>query len=271
MRKNILSLCWITVALSSMGPEATAQTVIKLNPETVTEFDRYAQSVETEIGERWSGRKNLISAEDVPADKEKVLDGDFLIRTPTVSNKPQSVTDGLIHDWVGTVYIPNARVKQVIAVLRNFDDHKKIYPEITDSKTLRQSAAETDGYWRVEQKKGFVPVVLEVEQKAYYKELSPGKWNCRAYARNITEIDTGLFGRGHRFPKDEGHGYMWRMYAYWTLKEVDGGVLGECRMLSLSRSIPPALAWAVGPYVQKAPQESLTSTLRQTRNALQRP
>jgi hypothetical protein len=152
-------------------------------------------------------------------------------------------------------------------LLRNFDDHKKIYPEVADSKTLSQKGDETVGYWRVQQRKGLVPVVLEVQQNAYYRKLAPGKWNCRAYARKITEINTGPFSGGRRFPEGEGHGYMWRMYAYWSIEKVNGGVLAECRTLSLSRSIPQGLVWAVGPYVQKAPQESLTSTLKQTRDA----
>jgi hypothetical protein len=242
--------------------------VVKLNPETVAEFEQYSKTVEEEIGKRWDGKGNFISAEDSPSDKGNVMGGNLLVRPFRPDGRPRDITDGLIHDWVGTVFIPDTDPERVISVLRNFDNHKKIYPEITDSKTLSNTPTETVGYWRVEQKKGLVPVVLNVEQHAYYKELAPGKWTCRAYARKITEVDKGLFARGHTFPEGEGHGYMWKMYAYWSVEAVNGGVLAECRMLSLSRSIPQAVAWAVGPYVQKAPQESLTSTLKQTRDAV---
>jgi len=70
------------------------------------------------------------------------------------------------------------------------------------------------------------------------------------------------------FPEGEGHGFLWRMYAYWSIEAVNGGVLAESRTLSLSRSIPQGMAWAVGHYVQEAPQESLTSTLKQTKEAI---
>jgi hypothetical protein len=244
-----------------------AQLVVKLNPETVTEFDQYAKTVEAEIRKRWQGEGNFTSSQDSPSDEQKVRNGELLVRASSPDGKPKPITDGLIHDWVGTVFIPDTDPKRVIAVLRDFDNHKKIYPEIADSKTLHSTPTEVVGYWRVQQRKGIVPVVLDVEQHAYYKELAPGKWNCRAYARKITEIDKGIFMREHKFPEGEGHGYMWRMYAYWSIEPSDGGVLAECRMLSLSRSIPEAIAWAVGPYVQKAPQDSLTSTLKQTRDA----
>jgi hypothetical protein len=240
---------------------------VKLNPETVAEFDQYAKSVEVELGQRWNGKANFLSVEDDPAGKQKVMEGEFLVRTPTPDAKPREIQDGLIHDWVGTVFIPGTDPERVIRLLRNFDAHKRIYPEVADSKTLSQKGDETVGYWRVQQRKGLVPVVLEIVQNAYYKKLAPGKWNCRAYARKITEVNTGPFGWGRKFPEGEGHGYMWRMYAYWSIEQVNGGVLAECRILSLSRSIPQAIAWAVGPYVQKAPQESLTSTLKQTRDA----
>ena len=267
MCKKLLIL-WAVLALLLLPAEpCLAQMIVKLEPETVAEFDRYAKSVEAELAQRWEGKTHFTSIEDDPAAKRKVMDGEFLVRTATPDGKPQSITDGLIHDWVGTVFIPDTDAERVISLLRNFDKHKKIYPEVADSKTLSQRDDETVGYWRIQERKGLVPVVLEIEQNAYYKNLAPDKWNCRAYARKITEINTGPFSRGRPFPDGEGHGYMWRMYAYWSIQQTNGGVLAECRTLSLSRSIPQGIAWAVGPYVQKAPQESLTSTLKQTRNA----
>ncbi|MFL6415502.1 MAG: hypothetical protein ACJ74Y_07520 [Bryobacteraceae bacterium] len=272
MRRTFVLYCGAVLAATFVTVKPSkAQMIVKLNPETVAEFDRYAKSVEAELSRRWDGQANFISVEDDPADKRKVMEGELLVRTPKPDAKPVTVTDGLIHDWVGTVFIPDTDPARVMAVLRDFDKHKKIYPEIADSKTLAQNGDKTVGYWRVKQRRGLVPVILDVEQTAYYRKLAPGKWNCRAYARKITEIDSGPFSGKRKFPEGEGHGYMWRMYAYWSIEQVNGGVLADCRMLSLSRSIPQAIAWAVAPYVQKAPQESLTSTLKQTRDATTKP
>jgi hypothetical protein len=266
-KESFLPRWAVVLALVVVAQPSFAQLIVKLKPETVNEFERYAKSVEAELERRWQGKANFISVEDSPSEKAKVMGGEFLVRPARPDGNPQSVTDGLIHDWIGTVFIPDTNPERVIRVLRNFDNHKKIYPEVTDSKTLSSTDTETVGYWRVQQRKGMVPVVLDIEQDAHYSKLAPGKWNCRAYARKITEIDKTPFSRGRRFPEGEGHGYMWRMYAYWSIESVNGGVLAECRTLSLSRSIPQAVAWAVGPYVQKAPEESLTSTLKQTRAA----
>jgi hypothetical protein len=242
-----------------------AQLVITLEPQTVSQFENYARGVESKLNERWQGKKNFLSIEDDKAGKQRVLAGDFVIRQ-LPSGQPTGVTDGLIHDWLGAVYIPGASMERVLAVLQNFDNHKKIYPEVADSRTIRRNGNDITGYWRLE-RKGIVPVILNVEQEAHYEQIAPGKWICRAYARNITEVDGSLFTRGRKFPVGKGHGYLWRLYAYWSLESYNGGVLAECRTLSLSRDIPDGLAWAVGPYLQKMPQESLTSTLRETRRA----
>jgi hypothetical protein len=253
--------------LAALAP-AYAPLIIDLQPKTVSEFEKYAHTVEAQLNERWQGRKNFLLIEDDPAAKQKVLAGDFFIRQ-LPEGRPTEVSDGLIHDWVGAVYIPKTTLDKVLAVLQNFDNHKQIYPEVADSRIIRRNGNDMTGYWRLE-RKGIVPVILSVEQEAHYEQIRPGKWICRAYARKINEVESGLFSKGRQFPVGKGHGYLWRLYAYWSLETCNDGVLAECRTLSLSRDIPNGLNWAVGPYVQKMPQDSLTSTLRQTRKAAAR-
>lgn len=265
--KSVVTATAFSFALcAALAQPVAAQLVIKLQPQTVAEFEHYAAAVESQLNERWQGKKNFLFIEDAASDKQKVLSDDLFIREMP-EDHPIEIKEGLIHDWLGAVYIPHVDINRVIEILRNFDNHKKIYPEVADSRTIHREGNDVTGYWRLQQRKGLVPIVLKVQQDAHYQQVAPGKWICRAYARNITEVDTGLFSRGHEFPPGEGHGYLWRLYAYWSLESFNGGVLAECRTLSLSRSIPEGLAWAVGPYVQKMPQESLTSTLKETRKA----
>jgi hypothetical protein len=262
---SILIVCLAIFLGCLFGQPARAQMAIKLKPETVKEFDQYVKKAEAGLNERWSGKKDFFEIAGNEADRRKILAGEFIVRALN-NGQPAEITEGLIHDWAGAIYIPHTTMQNVLSILQNFDQHKNIYPNVADSKTIRHSGNEVTGYWRLQQK-GLVPVTLEVEQDAHYQQLAPDKWICRAYGTKITEINTGLFSRGSRYPLGEGHGYMWRLYAYWSLQEVNGGVLAECRTISLSRNIPEGLAWAVGPYVQKMPQDSLTSTLKETRKA----
>jgi hypothetical protein len=68
----------------------------------------------------------------------------------------------------------------------------------------------------------------------------------------------------------EEHGFLWRLNTYWTYEERDDGLYMQIETVSLARSIPQGLGWAVRPYVESIPRESLESTLRSTCNALQR-
>ncbi len=205
MRKKLspffgaLSLVLVIAAQPCAG-----QMVVKLSPETVTEFERYAKSVEAEINPRWAGKEHFISTEDSPAELQKVMGGEFLVRPAGPEGKPQNVTDGLIHDWVGTVFIPDTDPKRVIAVLRNFDNHKKIYPEITDSKTLKSNGTETVGYWRVQQRKGLVPVVLDVVQDAHYEQTRTGEMELPGLRAQDHRNRQNTLQPGTRLPRGRG-------------------------------------------------------------------
>ncbi len=258
------------LAILFFGTALDAQLVVKLSPQTVSEFDGYSQKVESQLKERWSGKANFLFIEDDPENRARVLAGNLFVRRMSPGEQPVSISGGLIHDWLGAVFIPNTTVERVVAVLEDFDHHKDFYHAVTDSHTLHRSDHDVTGSWHLEQK-GLVPVVLDVEQEVRYSPLSPGKWKGQAYARKIIETDTGLFAHGRKFNLGEGHGYLWRLYSYWSLESINGGVLAECRTLSLSRDIPPALAWAVAPYAEKMPQDSLTATLKGTRKAASAP
>ncbi len=246
-----------------------AQLVTKLSPETLAAFEAYDKKVEAQLTARWHSGGQFLAIDSDEAEKKRVLGGEVSIHGMHEAG-PVAIKDGLIHDWRGAVFIPQATAEHVVSILEDFDRHKDIYPEVKRSKTVRRNRSTITGHWRLEQG-GLVPVKLDVTEEATYERASPGKWDGRTYARKIIETDTRLFSRGRKFPPDEGHGFLWRLYGYWSLEETDGGVLAECRTVSLSRDIPPGLNWAVGPYVEKQPRESLTSTLTNTRKAAAQP
>jgi hypothetical protein len=255
--------CLIFIAV--LEQPLQAQLVVKLSSQTVGEFEHYAQAVEATLQERWSGKKNFLFIEDDPGTKQRVLSGELFIKQMN-GGRPVEIANGLIHDWLGAIYMRNTSMQRVLEVLEDFDRHKDIYPAVSKSHTLSRDGNNIKGYWRLQQK-GLVPVILDVNEDVHYTEIAPGKWKGQSYARDITEVDTSWFSRGRKFPVGEGHGFLWRLYGYWSLEAYRGGVLAECRTLSLSRDIPQGLAWAVSPYVQKLPQESLASTLKNTSKA----
>jgi hypothetical protein len=247
------------------GPVA-AQFQTTLQPATIKEFSVYAKKIEQDLESRWEGKRAFLSIDEMPSDRRKVLSGELLIEPGSAQN-PVSISKGLIHDWRGDVFIPHTDMKKVLTVLQDFDRHHEIYPEIIQSKLIRRNGEDFRGYWRLKQTNPLLPVALDVLQDAHYKEIGPGKWICRAYANEIAEIDNPGTSKEEKLPPGRGDGFLWRLYGYWSLQTVNGGVLAECRSLSLSRDIPLALAWAIKPLIQNVPRASLESTLRNTRSA----
>ena len=247
------------------GAPVFTQFMTKLQPQTIKEFDQYARKVEEQLDQRWQHQRAFLAVQESDADLQKVLGGDLLVHP--ASDNPIAIFHGLIHDWTGTVFIPNTTMSKVLNILQGFDRHSHIYPNVTRSRLIRREDNDLTGYWRLEYKQGLVTAALDVEQEAHYREIAPGKWVVKAYAKQISEVENAGTPREKILPVGEGEGFLWRLYAYWSLEATHDGVLAECRTLSLSRDIPKSIAWAVAPFVQNLPRESLAGTLRDTRAA----
>jgi len=248
---------------------ASAQIKVTLQPRTAEAFERYAKSVEQELAERWSGKREFLAIDESPDNLAKVMHGDVYIR-PGASKTPISIQNGLIHDWAGTIFMPNTTVQKVLQVMQDFDRHSQIYPDVIQSRLISRRGNEVVGEWRLSRKSPFVTVVLNVREQEYYNQAGVGKWICRAYGKDISEVENAGTPDQKVLPPGEGMGFLWLLYGYWTLKATGGGVLVECRTLSLSRDMPSGLAWVIKPFLQTVPRDSLSATLKDTRVAATR-
>jgi hypothetical protein len=75
-------------------------------------------------------------------------------------------------------------------------------------------------------------------------------------------------GDGQSLSAADAHGFLWRMNTYWSYEERDGGLYMQLESVSLTRSIPTGLGWAVGPFVESVPKESIEFTLRAVMKAV---
>jgi hypothetical protein len=179
------------------------------------------------------------------------------------------VPDGLIHDWIGAVLIPGSTIEDTLALIQDYDNHKKIYkPEVMASRLISHHGDDFQIYLRLLKKK-IITVVLDTDHEVHYVSLDRSRWMCRTYTTRIAEVEDAGSPKEKVLPPDTGHGFLWRLYSYWRFEERDSGVYIECRAISLTRDVPFGLGWAIEPIIQKLPQESLTKTLEATRTALQ--
>jgi hypothetical protein len=237
-----------------------------LDPQTDKEFQAYIDSAETQLNQRWSDPNKSLEIESSPEDLKRVMSGEIIVH-PTVPNTPTEVYDGLVHDWTGDVFIPNTSIAKLIALLQDFDHHAALYPEIRRSRLLRKDNNHVTGYLRVEQKSGVIDIVLDVYNDTRYRQVAGGRWVSESHTEKIQQVLDAGTTREKLLPPGEGYGFLWRMNNYWIFEARDGGVLMECRNISLSRSVPSAVAWMVNPIIKEQPKISMTSTLSSTRKA----
>jgi len=225
-----------------------AQLIVKLSPDSDRAFDAYIKTAETQFD--WRPHVSLDKNSSV-----KIV--------PAAQNPTIDLPGAIIHDWAGAILVPGATVEKALTVLQSYDDYKRIYaPQVTDSKLYSHQGNHWRSYLKL-YKRALLPAIFDTEYDVEYRELDPARWAVLSRSTKVAEIDGGKV-----LPVGTGHGYLWRLNAYWLLEQRPEGVYLECRAISMSRDIPLGLAWAIKPMITSLPRDSLQQTLDATARAL---
>lgn len=258
-------MMWLARVLACFGL-AVAAHAVELKPATVRAFDRYIQTAETRLDGRQDGQKHFLWVDEAAERLRQVRGGQVAVQ-PWTGKGEVEVPDGLIHDWVGAVFIPGTTLAKTLALVQDYDNHKNIYAEVIDSKLLHRDGNEFRVYLRLRKKK-VVTVVMNTEHDVRYYRVDPARWRSRSYSTRIAEVVNAGEPDEHELPPGTGQGFLWRLYSYWRFAERDGGVYIECEAISLTRDVPTGLGWLIVPIIRGLPRESLVNTLAATRAAL---
>jgi hypothetical protein len=270
--RRALALCF--AACLALPVPATAA---DLRPETTQAYDRYIQLTAAQVNSELAQSGPYLWIERLPpaqraAADEQLGEGQLVIqRLSTLdSGKPIPVPGGLIHHWIGTIFVPGATLAQTLAFMQDYN-HKVDYfqPDIVLSKILRQDGDDYFVQLRF-YKKEIITTVIDTDQEVHYHVVDRTHAYSRSRTTRVQEVEDS--GRPDEKLEAEGHdrGFMWRMNTYWRFEEKDGGTYVECQAISLTRDIPAGLGWVVGSFVNSVPRESLTFTLTTARTALLR-
>lgn len=180
------------------------------------------------------------------------------------------ISGGMIHDWEGMVFIPGARLDQVLAVLQDYNKHSVYYaPDVESAKIESRDGDHFRVYMRFRRKK-VVTVVLNTEQDVMYYRDSATREHSRSSAVRIREVaNPGTKEEKEKSPGEE-NGFMWQMETWWRMEERDGGVYVQNEAVTLTRDIPAGLGWLIGPFVTSIPKETLEFTMNATCEAVLR-
>jgi hypothetical protein len=265
-RKLTLFLCFAASATLAAA---------ELTPATSAAFDRYARLTEHRIDAEVARSSDFLWIDTLPQNRRaEVLRG--LQQAGVIIERLQTrdgskeipVPDGLIHHWVGTVFVPRIGVKEAVALMQDYDRHSKYFaPAIARSKLLDRDGNRFRVALRFHVKK-IIAVTMDTDNEAEFFHPAADRAHSRIRSTRVSEIADAGTPQEKPKPSGEENGFMWNLNTYWRFLERDGGTYIQCESLTLTRDVPFALAWIIRPIVTQMPKESLTFTLAKARAAL---
>ena len=241
-------------------------TPVQLKPETLQAFDAYIRDAEAAMDQAL--RDGVFLWSDGDDKRAKQVRNGKIVAELWDGKGPSKVPAGLIHDWIGAVFVPGASVAQTLACIQNYDNHKNIYkPEVIESKLISRRGSDFQIYLRVLKKK-IITVVLDTDHDVHYFSVDGKRAGCRSHTTRTAEVDDAGKPNEVVHPPDTGYGFLWRINSYWRFEERGDGVVVECRAISLTRDIPAVLRLVIAPIVRSLPKETLIHTLKATHDAL---
>ncbi|MGA7917251.1 MAG: hypothetical protein WCA00_18595 [Candidatus Acidiferrales bacterium] len=249
-----------------------------LQPQAAQAYDRYIQLTEAQVNSELAQSGPYLWIERLPearraAAETQLRNGQIVIeRLYTLDNgKDIPAPGGLIHHWIGTVFVPGATLAQTLSFMQDYN-HKVDYfkPDITRSRILRHQGDDYFVLLRFYTKK-IITTVIDTDQQVHYHVVDRTHAWSRSRTTRVQEVENAGEPDEKLEPQGHDRGFLWRMNTYWRFEEKDGGTYIECQAISLTRDIPTGLGWAVGPFVTSVPKESLTFTLSTARAALLHP
>jgi hypothetical protein len=279
MGTRLAAFVLVALALNQVAvPDALAAgpALPKLKTETQEAFERYVKQVEARNeGELKRGSALLwvdgLSEKQRAEAYAELKRGEVKMQKLEIleNDKPVACPGGMIHHWTGLVFIPRAKLEDVLGVLEDYDRHSVYYaPDVERSNIESREGDHFRVFLRFRRHK-VITVVLDTEHEVQYFHDAAGRAHSRSSAVRIAEVENaGKSDEREKTPGDDG-GFMWRMETWWRMEERDGGVYVQSEVASLTRDIPAALAWMIKPFVTGIPKETLTFTLEATRKAVE--
>jgi hypothetical protein len=259
---------FFVVCISACFLVAPHVSASELKQETLKKWDEYIQTSSLQMRVRLHPDGHFLWVDEEPDRGRDVRAGKILV-SPVGHHVPHPVTSGLIHHWVGAAFIPDAKVQDVLGVVRDYSHYKVFYkPHVVESQAIATDGSGDKFSISLLTKEGGSTLVLDSDYEACYVQWSPKQWYGIAYTTRAQEIRNYGHPDEHKLPEGQGNGYIWRVYNVVRFEERDGGIYVEQETIALSRDIPALFHWVVDPIVRRVSRNALTISLRQTDEAV---
>lgn len=251
--------------LLEVAAAALGTAVAEPRPAAVSAFNHYIARVESRLEQQHRSPSGFLA----PSDEARLRRGEQVIEQVT----PSDATDlpgAMLHHWRGTAFAPGATAADFERLMKDFPAYPKVYaPQVVQARILSGQRDHFQVLMRTRQKH-VITVVMELNLDVTFGRLDARHGFSLSRSAKVVEIKSPGSDDERALGPDEDHGFLWRLNTYWSYEERDGGLYMQIESVSLSRSVPEGLGWAIKPFVESVPRESLEFTLHSTCNALRK-
>jgi hypothetical protein len=240
----------------------------------VAGYNTYIAALESRIGHQHESRDGFVSSVLTDSsNRAKLKRGETIIDRLTPGDGPD-LPGAMLHHWRGTAFVPGAKVADFERLMEDFAGYPKSFaPQIVQAKVLGRNdeggRTSIQTVMRVKQRH-VITVVMDTAYDVEFARLDAQHVYSVSHSTKISEISGAGTKDEHAMSGSEEHGFLWRLDTYWSCEERDGGLYMQIESVSLTRSIPAGLGWALKPFIESVPRESLEFTLQAASNTLRR-
>jgi hypothetical protein len=261
----------VAAAVVPPAPEA-----FDLQPHTLAAFQRYAAATEGRVLQQVPATGPFLYIDHLPQrERDEILAelraGEMYmdrLHTRTTEGEEFEIEDGLVHHWLGVVFVPGATLEETMVLIQDYDRHAQIYaPHVAAAHIIERDGQEFEVFMRFRKEK-VITVVMDTVHDVHYVSPAPDRTYSISRTTSVREVEEAGTAQERVLPDGQGSGFLWRLNSYWRFQERDGGTYVECESISLTRTIPFVLRWLIGPFVNDVPREQLAELLQTTRQTL---
>jgi hypothetical protein len=239
-----------------------------LRSETVTSWQNYLRTANADLQDRVRPGGSFLWTFENAERAAKVRGGEIVV-DPVSAQNPKKVPGGLIHHWIGAVFVPDGKLDDILAVTRDYDHYKEFFhPFVMESKTIARTSSNDQFSMLLMNRALFRTIAFDADYEATNVRVDDRRFYSVSRTTRIQEVEEYGQPGECRKPEGEGGGYIWGLYSIVRLEQRDGGVYIELEAIALSRDIPFAVRLVADPIVRRVSRNSLITSLQQTEQAV---
>lgn len=256
----------LAMLLSTAGLDASILPIVKLEPETVQAYEAYIPSFEkgpnadfAQNGAMWiDGQKGS---------RRKSFDELKAVTEPRLGT---NIAGGHIHHLFGTIRVPGATIEKVLRTMQDYPNYVNYFrPDITKSSGSQQpDSTPADQHFqltiRMQQSTLWLDVAFESVNDTRYHRIDAHRVESHSRSSSIREYKDAHDLSAGLYPDGEDHGFLWKTYTNWHIRERDGGVDLELNNITLTRPIPPGFGW----WATRKAREAVDKMINEMRAAI---